>query len=241
MSYSKMPDLLSSSTIELTSPDGRFSGFLVEPQTPAKGGIVIIQEIFGVNANMRSIAQTYAQQGYRALVPDLFWRLEPNVSLTDQSQAEWDKAFSLYTRFDVDQGVRDIALAIDYLRVAGCAKVGAIGFCLGGLLAMLTATRTDSDASVSYYGVGMDKLISSELTTLHHPLLLHVAEKDKFVPPDAQAVIVHAASQNEQVTCHVYGGCDHAFAREGGEHYDAQAATLANKRTSDFLAAHLAA
>lgn len=239
MSDFNASDGLPSRSIELTSPDGRFSGFLIEPKTPAKAGIVIIQEIFGVNANMRSIARFYAELGYRALVPDLFWRLEPNVSLTDQSQAEWDKAFSLYTRFNVDQGVSDIALAIAFLRSSGCTKVGAIGFCLGGLLAMLTAARTDSDASVSYYGVGMETLIANELTTLHHPLLLHVAEKDKFVPAEAQAIIAQAARQNEKATYHIYAGCDHAFAREGGEHYDAQAATLANKRTSDFLAAHI--
>lgn len=227
-------------TLEIQTPDGAFSAYVAKPaQTPAPA-VVVIQEIFGVNQVMRDICDDYAAQGYLAISPDLFWRIEPGVDITDQSEAEWKKAFELMNAFDPDQGVRDIRAVIDTIRGhADCSgKVGAVGFCLGGLLAFLTATRTDADASVSYYGVGIEQR-TGEAERLAHPLMMHIAEEDQFVPKAAQELIIGALKNHPQVQIHTYVGRDHAFARKGGEHYDAADAETANARTLAFFQANL--
>ena len=227
-------------TLEIQTPDGAFSAYVAKPaQTPAPA-VVVIQEIFGVNQVMRDICDDYAAQGYLAISPDLFWRIEPGVDITDQSEAEWKKAFELMNAFDPDQGVRDIRAVIDTIRGhADCSgKVGAVGFCLGGLLAFLTATRTDSDASVSYYGVGIEQR-TGEAERLAHPLMMHIAEEDQFVPTAAQELILGALKNHPQVQIHTYPGRDHAFARKGGEHFDAADAQAANERTLAFFKANL--
>ena len=194
-----------------------------------------------MNAVMRGVCDELAAAGFLAVCPDLFWRIEPGIDITDQSEAEWKKAFELYNAFDVDAGVKDIAAAIDHVRALPevNGKVGAVGFCLGGLLAYLTATRTDADASVAYYGVGIEKhLVESEKQA--HPLLMHIAEEDQFVPKEAQALILAQLKNHPQVEIFTYPGRDHAFARQGGEHYDAADAKLASGRTLAFFQQHLA-
>jgi len=226
--------------LQIQTPDGAFSAYVARPaQTPAPA-IVVLQEIFGVNQVMRDICDDLAAQGYLAVCPDLFWRIEPGVDITDQSEAEWKKAFELMNAFDPDQGVRDIRAVIATVREheACTGKVGAVGYCLGGLLAFLTATRTDADASVSYYGVGIEQR-TGEAERLAHPLLMHIAEADQFVPKAAQDLILGALKNHPQVQIHTYPGRDHAFARKGGEHYHAADAETANARTAAFFQAHL--
>ena len=220
----------------ITTPDGSFSAYMARPAGAAAAAVVVIQEIFGVNAVMRQIADDLAAEGYLAVCPDLFWRIEPGIDITDQTDAEWKKAFGYFNAFDVDAGVNDIAATISSIRKdPGCnGKVGAVGFCLGGLLAYLTGTRTDIDASVSYYGVGIDGKVG-EAEKLRRPLLMHIAEEDGFVPKEAQAAIKSALRGNPLVEIHSYAGKDHAFARRGGQHYDEAAAKLANQRTLDFF------
>ena len=227
--------------IDIKTEDGTFSAYVARPKTSPAPAVVVIQEIFGVNQVMRDICDDYAAQGYLAVSPDLFWRIEPGVDITDQSEAEWKKAFELMNAFDPDQGVRDIRAVIDTLRGhADCSgKVGAVGFCLGGLLAFLTATRTDADASVSYYGVGIEQR-TGEAERLANPLMMHIAEEDQFVPKAAQGLIIGALKNHPQVQIHTYAGRDHAFARKGGEHYDAADAQTANERTLAFFKANLA-
>jgi carboxymethylenebutenolidase len=227
-------------TTTISTADGDFSAYVARPAAPRAPAVVVIQEIFGVNAVMRGIADELAAAGYLAICPDLFWRIEPGIDITDQSEAEWKRAFELYQAFDVEQGVGDIASTIAAIRAdPGCSgKVGAVGFCLGGLLAFLTATRTDSDASVSYYGVGIENFVG-EAANLARPLLMHIAEEDQFVPKEAQAVIVSALKGNPKVEIHTYPGRDHAFARKGGEHYDAGDAAEAQERTLAFFKANL--
>ena len=165
-----MPD------ITITGPDGDFGAYLAVPASGSGPGIIVIQEIFGVNADMRAHCDGLAAQGYLALCPDLFWRQEPGIQITDQSEAEWQRAFELYQGFDVDLGMQDLAASLAHLRALdGCTgKVGCIGFCLGGLLAYLMATRTDADCAVGYYGVGIqDKL--DEAGNIGAPTLLHIA------------------------------------------------------------------
>lgn len=224
----------------ITVQDGSFEAYVARPARSQAPAVVVIQEIFGVNKVMRDIADDLAAQGYIAICPDLFWRIEPGIDITDQSEAEWKRAFELFNAFDVDTGVKDIAATIAQVRKdAGCnGKVGAVGFCLGGLLAFLAATRTDVDASVSYYGVGIENR-TGEAEKLTRPLMLHVAEEDQFVPKEAQAKILAALKNHPQIEIHTYPGRDHAFARQGGEHYDEADARTANDRTLAFFKANL--
>ena len=218
--------------VEIKTPDGAFGAYLARPAAAKAPAIVAIQEIFGVNAVMRGVCDALARQGFLAICPDLFWRIESGVDITDQSQAEWDKAFKLYNAFDVDLGVQDIAATIAFVRTlpASTGRVGAVGYCLGGLLAFLTATRTDVDAAVGYYGVGIESRLD-EAEKLAEPLMLHIAEEDQFVPKPAQAMIIGALKNHPHAQIFTYAGRDHAFARPGGDHYDRADAAKANERT----------
>ena len=221
---------------------GQFGAYLAVPASGRGPGIVVCQEIFGVNHVMREVCDGLAASGYAALCPDLFWRQEPGIQITDKTDAEWERAFELFNGFDLDTGVDDLAATLAFLRGhdACTGKAGSVGYCLGGRLAYHMATRTDADCSVSYYGVGIESVLG-EAGKIGRPLMLHIAEKDQFVPPEAQASVKTALSGNPQVTIHSYAGQDHAFARVGGAHWNAEAAGQANDRTSAFLADHLGA
>jgi carboxymethylenebutenolidase len=227
--------------ISISTPDGGFSAYVARPKADKAPAVVVIQEIFGVNEVMRDITDALAGEGYLAICPDLFWRIEPGIDITDKSEAEWKRAFELFNAFDVDQGVKDIQATIKAARADGqCnGKIGAVGYCLGGKLAFLTGTRTDVDAAVSYYGVGLEGLVA-EAEKLTRPLLMHIAEEDQFVPKEAQAIILQALKDHPQIEIHTYAGRDHAFARVGGEHYHEADAKLANGRTQQFFQRTLA-
>ncbi|HEY1615489.1 MAG TPA: dienelactone hydrolase family protein [Rhizomicrobium sp.] len=231
---------MASKDITIDTESGPMGGYLATPAAGRGPGIIVIQEIFGVNGFVRAIADGFAARGYMALAPDLFWRIEPGIQLTDKSDAEWKRAFELFGKFNVEHGVKDIQAAITHLRAdSSCTgKVGAVGYCLGGLLAFLTAARTDSDASVTYYGVNIDKMLG-EAAQIQMPLMMHIAEKDEYVPPEAQKRIIAGLKDNPHVTVHVYPEMDHAFARIGGAHYDHANADLANGRTATFFRQHL--
>lgn len=222
--------------VSISTPDGAFQAYVARPKAAKAPAVVVLQEIFGVNQVMRDITDGLAAEGYLAICPDLFWRIEPGIDITDKSEAEWKRAFELFNAFDVDAGVEDIQATITAIRKDGqCnGKVGAVGFCLGGLLAFLAATRTDVDAAVSYYGVGIETR-TPEAEKLAEPLLLHIAEEDQFVPKEAQAAILRDLKNHPQVEIHTYHGRDHAFARHGGEHYNEHDARLAGGRTLQFF------
>ena len=226
--------------VTIPGTDGSFGGYLASPGSERGPGIVVIQEIFGVNKVLRDIADGLASRGFFALVPDLFWRIKPGVELTDQSEAEWKEAFGLLQRFDIDKGVTDIQTAMRFVRqVPGATgKAGALGYCLGGQLAYLTAARTDSDASVGYYGIRIQDQLD-EARNIKHPLMLHIAEGDEFTPPPAQAKIEQTLKSNPLVTIYRYPLMGHAFARAGGKHYDKAHADLANVRSATFFRQHL--
>ncbi|MES2728867.1 MAG: dienelactone hydrolase family protein [Pseudomonadota bacterium] len=226
-----------------TAQDGGvFSAFVARPAVMPAPALIIIQEIFGVNDGLRQKATEMAALGYLAIVPDLFWRLEPGVDLSDKTEAEWEKAFSLMQRFNIDQGVRDLADVLTALRThPECSgTVGCMGYCLGGKLAYLMAARTDVDVSVSYYGVGLQDLLG-EAKKITRPLMLHIAGADAYVPPEAQEAIMGGLKHHAYVTIHHYPGKDHAFSRINGQHYDADAAAVANDRTNAFLRSGLKA
>lgn len=231
---------MSGKDITLKGGDGAFGAYLASPASAHGPGVIVIQEIFGVNAVVRAICDAHATRGRYALAPDLFWRLEPGIQLTDQTQEEWGKALAYMQRFDVDNGIIDIQTSIAHLRkVPGCTgKVGTVGYCLGGQLAFLAGTRTDADANVGYYGVNLQNRLN-EAVKIKKPLMLHIAGKDAYQPPEARAQILAALKGNPLATIHVYPEMDHAFAREGGQHYDKANADLANTRTDNFFRQHL--
>jgi carboxymethylenebutenolidase len=225
--------------VQIAGPDGVFRAYVAKPAGTPKAAVVAIQEIFGVNGVMRGKADWLATEGFLAIAPDLFWRLEKDVDITDQSEAEWAKAMDLMKRFDIETGIKDIQATIDHARaLVDGGKVGAVGYCLGGLLAYLTATRTDADASVGYYGVNIPNFLS-EADNIRQPLMLHIAGKDGFVPPPAQKQMKDGLSANSHVTLHDYPERDHAFTREGGKNYDAADAKSADDRTVAFFKANL--
>jgi carboxymethylenebutenolidase len=215
---------------------GSFSAYLAAPKSGKGPGLVVIQEIFGVNKVMRDITDAFAAQGYVAMCPDLFWRQEPGIQITDKTEAEWKRAFALMQGFDQAKGVEDLKATLAALRKhpASSGKVGSVGYCLGGRLAYMMAARSDADCNVGYYAVGIQELLG-EAKNIKKPLLLHIAEKDQFVPPEAQATIKQGLKDNKLVTIYSYPGADHAFARVGGQHYDKKAADQANQRTAEFL------
>jgi len=231
---------MSGKDITVKGSDGTFGAYLASPASGHGPGVIVIQEIFGVNDVVRSICDAHAARGRFALAPDLFWRLEPGVQLTDKTQEDWGKAFGYMQRFDADNGVVDIQTSISHLRkVPGCSgKIGTVGYCLGGQLAFLSGTRTDSDANVGYYGVMIEKRLG-EAGKIKKPLMLHIAAKDAYQTPEARAQIMDALKGNPLVTIHSYPEMDHAFAREGGQHYDKANADLANTRTDNFFRQHL--
>jgi carboxymethylenebutenolidase len=227
--------------VTIQGKDGTFTAYVALPKTTPAPGVVVAQEIFGVNQVMRDTCDWLAGQGFVATCPDLFWRIEPGIDITDKTQAEWDRAFELFNLFDVDKGIEDMKATLAAVRThKGCTgKAGSVGYCLGGKLAFLMATRSDADANVGYYGVGLGDLLG-EAKQVSKPLMLHIAEKDRFSSPEEIAKVREGLKSKAQVATHFYAGQDHAFARPGGEHYDAAAATLANERTINFFKEHLA-
>ena len=220
--------------------DAQFGAYIVRPEGPAKAAIIVIQEIFGVNPGIRQKCDKLAAEGYVALAPDLFWRLAPAVSLDPDVAPEFARALDLMGQFDQDAGIRDIQAAINYLREAeGTAKVGCVGYCLGGRLAFMAAARTSIDASVGYYGVGIDGLLG-EKDAIANPVLLHIPTNDGFVPRETQAAMHAGLDDHRCVTIFDYDGLDHGFATETGQRRDEAAATLADSRTAAFFAEALA-
>jgi carboxymethylenebutenolidase len=228
----------------IKTPDGTFSAYVAAPKNLAAGkkapGLVVIQEIFGVNQVMRDLCDGFAAQGYVALCPDIFWRQEPGIQMTDKTEAEWKRGFQLYQGFNEAKGVQDLIASLDHVRkLPNCnGKAGSVGYCLGGKLAYLMATRSNADANVSYYGGGIDNLLT-EASAITKPLLLHLAGDDEYMQKDAQDKIGDAVARNSAVSLHVYPGCGHAFARVGGGHWNEAAAKQANERTAAFFKKHL--
>lgn len=224
----------------IKAADGEFFAHVARPEGPGPfPAVVVIQEIFGVNAVVTEVCDRLAGHGFLAVAPDLFWRLEPGVNLTDRTQAEWDRALDLMNRFDVDQGIGDLQTVIDVCRASDrcTGKVGAVGYCLGGRLAYLVAARTDADAAVGYYGVGLEQLLGERPRA---PLMLHIAAEDGFSTPEARDQVIAGLKDDPRATLHVYAGRDHAFARPGGKHFHPEDAAQADRRTAAFLKQHLA-
>jgi carboxymethylenebutenolidase len=227
-------------TIEATDKSGSLSAFLVEPKNKPAGAVVLIQEIFGINESMRDTAAQVADMGFFAVAPDLFWRIEPGVDITDKSEAEWKKAFDLMNKFDQQKGVEDLKATVAAARnLPGCnGRVGTMGYCLGGRLAFMMGKQSDAGINVSYYGVGLDSLLG-DLSKVRAPLIVHIADQDEFFPPEGRARVIEATKGHPQIKTYVYPSANHAFARVGGVHWDARSAVIANGRSAEALAAAL--
>lgn len=220
--------------------DARFDAYVARPEGSPKAAILVIQEIFGVNPGIRQKCDKLAADGYLAVAPDLFWRMEPGIELDPDVDAELQAAFGHMQKFDQDAGIRDLEATIHYIRgTLGVAKVGCVGYCLGGRLAFMCAARTDVDASVGYYGVGIDGLLS-EKHAIAHPVMLHIPTADGFVDADTQAAMHEGLDDHPKAVLHDYEGLDHGFATEVGNRRDEAAANLADSRTAAFFAEHLA-
>jgi len=223
-------------TIQASDGSGSFSAYLLEPKAKPAGVVVLIQEIFGVNQAMRDTAAWVADMGFIAVCPDLFWRLEPGVDITDKSEAEWKKAFDLFNRFDQAKGIDDLKATVAAARTLPGAngKVGTMGYCLGGRLAFMMAEQSDADVNISYYGVGLDNLLG-DLGKVSKPLLVHIADQDEFFPAEGRAKVVQATQGHAHIRSHVYPNANHAFARVNGVHWDGRSAAIANGRSAEAL------
>lgn len=223
--------------INIPTADGKsFKAYIAVPEITPAPAVIVIQEIFGVNQGIREKCDWLAAHGFLACAPDLFWRIEPDIELSDKVPDELNRAFDLFGQFDIEAGITDIKTTRHVLKghAQGNGKVGCLGYCLGGKLAYLTACRTEIDASVGYYGVGIEGLLA-EANKIEKPLMLHIAEEDGFVPKDAQAQIHGALSTNEKIHLHSYPGVDHAFTRVGGDNYAPEAAEMADSCSIEFL------
>jgi carboxymethylenebutenolidase len=229
-------------TIKITATDGSgsFDAYLAEPKNKPAGAVVLIQEIFGVNQSMRETAEQIADLGFFVVVPDLFWRIEPNVDITDKSKAEWDKAFALLNAFDAAKGIEDLKATLAAARKlpGSNGRAGTMGYCLGGRLAFMMAEQSDADINVSYYGIGLDALLG-DIGKVMKPLVVHIADEDGFFPAEGRAKVVEAAKAHPHMTTYVYPKADHAFARVGGTHWDGRSAVIANGRSAEALVAAL--
>lgn len=223
---------------------GDMNAYVATPSSSPKAAILVIPEIFGVNEGIRRKCDSWAEKGYLAVAIDIFWRFAPGVELNPDIEAELNEAFGYFQRYDANDGVMDIEAAIKAIRHGldghpPVSKVGLVGYCLGGRLAYMAATRTDIDCSVGYYGVMIDAMLD-ESHAIANPLLLHIPTEDHFVGPEAQAAIHDALDRHSKVTLYDYPGLDHGFAAEMGNRRDEAGAQLADNRTQSFFAEHLA-
>ncbi len=222
---------------------GDMNAYVAAPATAPKAAILVVPEIFGLNEGIRRKCDGWAAQGYLAVGIEIFWRFAPGVELNPDVEAELNQAFGYFQHYDPNDGVLDIEAALKAIRhgVAGqppVARIGLVGYCLGGRLAYMAATRTDVDCAVGYYGVMIETMLN-EAHAIANPLMLHIPTADHFVGPEAQAAIHAALHAHPKVTLHDYQGLDHGFAAEMGNRRHEEGADLADGRTAAFFAQHL--
>jgi carboxymethylenebutenolidase len=219
------------SWIDVKTADGAFRAYIARPAQGSGPGVVVLQEIYGVNAHIRRVCDELAEEGYVAAAPDLFWRLERGVDL-GYGEADRAKAMALYGRLDAEAAVADIAATVEALRrTPGCVgKVGALGFCLGGYLAYRAAAQGAVDCAVAYYGVGIEKRLDLA-PKLKVPLTLHFGAEDAHVPAAAVSAIRAAFADNPSVAIHLYPGAGHGFAARERPSHDAPNAAMAYSRS----------
>ena len=222
--------------ITIEGRNGAFGAYIARPKTAPAPAVVVLHEVFGVNADIREKCQELAEQGFIGVAPELYWRQERGVDLSVRSESDWQHGLRLNQAYDRDAGAKDIKdTANTVAKLPECtSKVAVLGYCIGGLMTFLTAVRYGVDAAVAYHGGDTEKYLG-EVDGLHAPLLMHLGEEDEFISKSAQAKIKAALAGKPNVTIYSYPGQGHAFTRINGAHYNAAAAALANGRTSQFL------
>ncbi|WP_350646719.1 dienelactone hydrolase family protein [Pseudomonas sp. HY13-MNA-CIBAN-0226] len=225
--------------IEIDSADGKFGAYLAIPHTQKGPGIVLIQEIFGVNEHIRSVAEQYAADGYLVVVPDLFWRSGARIELT-YDEAGWKRAVELMNATDITKAQDDIKLAIAALKDQPGLDggVASIGYCFGGLLSYLTAANGLVDVAITYYGGGIqDQLDRADEITV--PLLMHFGEEDSHIPLEAVEKIAERFENNDFVEIVIYPRAEHGFNCSHRDSYNQRAAAEAHGNTLIFLGQEL--
>ena len=222
--------------ITVNGRDGTFDAYIARPKILPAPAVVVLHEVFGVNADIRKHCDELAEQGFIAVAPDLFWRQERDVDLSVTSESGWQHGLRLYQAYDRDTGAADVKdTARTVAKLPECTgRVAVLGYCLGALMVFLTAVRFGVDAAVAYHGGDTEKYLD-EVSGLHAPLLMHLGEEDEFISKTAQSEIKKALATKPNATVYSYPGQRHAFSRHNGAHYNAAAAALANGRTSEFL------
>lgn len=223
--------------------ESEFFAYVAAPDGTPRAAIIVIPEIFGINPGIRQKCDTLAAAGYLAVAPEIFWRFAAGVELDPDVPAQMEQALGYFGQYDPDQGIKDIEATIRAIRAgidghAPVKMVGCVGYCLGGKLAYMTATRTDIDASVGYYGVMIDQMLR-ESHAIARPLMLHIPTNDGFVSPEAQKAMHEGLDDNPRVTLYDYPGLDHGFATEMGNRRDEEGSQLADSRTAAFFAENL--
>lgn len=217
------------------SDGGRFAAYLALPARLPAPGLIVLPEVFNTNPHIRSVADGYAEAGFIALSPDVFWRQEPANYLpyTDEGRA---KARALWAELDTDQFARDLGDMVTVLRGRpDCTgKIGVMGFCLGGKFTYLASTRLPIDAAVSYYGVEIDRYLD-EADRRTCPILMNFAENDPHVPASTVAAIQARMGGAKGADIHIYPGTEHGFNRQGYPPYNEGAAAEARQRTLAHL------
>ncbi|MAS25044.1 MAG: carboxymethylenebutenolidase [Oceanospirillaceae bacterium] len=218
--------------------DKEFNGYLALPPTGKGPGLILLQEIWGVNDHIKAVADQYAKSGFVVLAPDVFWRAEHQVSL-NYDEAGTEKAFQLMTDLDKDQAVTDLVKAVDKLKslpeVIG--KTGIMGYCMGGMLSFRTAAATDLDAAVCYYGGGIANYID-EAANVHNPIMFHHGLQDQLIPEEARESIRKHFVVRKDAVLYDYEA-DHGFNCWGRPMYDQGSAAIAQGRTLRFLGQYL--
>lgn len=218
---------------------GDVPAYVARPAGNPRGAIIVVQEVFGVNPGIVAKTQDWANKGYLAVAPDVFWRQEPGVELDSDVPEQFQKAIQLMMAHDFDRGLEDLRAVLAWIRseVPG-VKTGLVGFCMGGKIAYQMAARTDIEASVGYYGVGIDGMLG-EAGNIKGQLLLHIPTADGFVPADAQKAMHEGLEGNSHVTLFDYEGLDHGFADTFSSRRDEAGAQLADQRTEEFFAQYV--
>lgn len=225
--------------IEIDSADGKFGAYLAIPHTRKGPGIVLIQEIFGVNEHIRSVAEQYAADGYLVIAPDLFWRSGHRIELT-YDEAGWKRAVELMNATDVGKAQTDIELAIDALKAQPGLDGGiaSIGYCFGGLLSYHTAANGLVDVAIAYYGGGIQNQLD-RADEIEVPLLMHFGEQDSHIPLEAVEKIAERFENNDNVEIVVYPEAEHGFNCSHRDSYNQRAAAEAHGNTLIFLGQEL--
>ena len=222
--------------ISIDGRGGTFAAYIARPTTARAPAVVVLHEVFGINADIRAKCAELAALGFIGVAPELYWREERGVDLSVRSEPDWEHGLRLNQAYDRDAGAKDIKDTVDTVaRLPECTgKVAVLGYCIGGLMTFLTAVRYDVDAAVAYHGGDTEKYLG-EVNGLRAPLLMHLGEEDEFISKSAQAQIKAALASKSNATVYSYPGQWHAFTRLNGTHYNAEAAALANERTNEFL------